>query len=219
MTFPRDATATVGALSLHYLDWGTRVCRRSFVFTASHRPRTAGTRWRPRSRARTTFAPSTSGVTATRRGHPTATIASRRKTATSRRFSRRVDAAPAVLVALSMGGLVALTLAARAPRARPRARRRRHRARGATRRRRQHPELRRRDRRARHFRGVRRARSRLQSAPFDREHPRAPAPQSEAAAERTVDLEVRPTAPQSCARRRGHGRSLAARSRRFVAPC
>ena len=220
MTSARDRTATIGDLSLHYLDWGTAgLPAAACASTASRRPRTVGTRSRRRWRARITSARSINAATATRRGPPTATIASRPRTTTSSASSRAIDAAPAVLVALSMGGLVALTLAARAPRARARARRRRHRPRGATRRRRQHPQLRRRHRRARHVRGFRDARPRLQSPPLARQHPRAPAPQPEAAAERTLDVEIR---SRRCAIRRASAKAWAtsgSRSRRSAVRC
>ena len=115
MTSPRDATATVGALSLHYLDWGTRglpplVCLHGITQTAHSWDEVAP------ALARTHHVRALD-----QRGHGDSTWApdGDYRIATQNRdveaFLQDVGAAPAVLVALSMGGLVALTLTARAP--------------------------------------------------------------------------------------------------------
>lgn len=115
MTSPRDHTTDVGGLSLHFLDWGTRglpplVCLHGITQTAHSWDEVAPTLAR------------THHVRALdQRGHGDSTWApdGDYRIATQSRdveaFLRTVGAAPAVLVALSMGGLVAMTLAARAP--------------------------------------------------------------------------------------------------------
>lgn len=115
MTTARDCSASIGALTLHYLDWGTAgrpplVCLHGITQTAHSWDEVAPTLAR------------THHVRALdQRGHGDSTWApdGDYRIATQNhdieQFLRAVDATPAVLVALSMGGLVALTLAARAP--------------------------------------------------------------------------------------------------------
>lgn len=115
MTAARDCTATIGALTLHYLDWGTAgrpplVCLHGITQTAHSWDEVAPTLAR------------THHVRALdQRGHGDSTWApdGDYRIATQNhdieQFLHAIDATPSVLVALSMGGLVALTLAARAP--------------------------------------------------------------------------------------------------------
>lgn len=115
MTSPQDRSATVGDLTLHYLDWGTAgrpalLCLHGITQTAHS--------WDEVAPALA----STHHVRALdQRGHGDSTWASDGdyRIATQNldveRFLGAIDAAPAILVALSMGGLVALTLAARRP--------------------------------------------------------------------------------------------------------
>jgi non-heme chloroperoxidase len=115
MTAPRDCTATVGPLTLHYLDWGTAgrpalVCLHGITQTAHSWDEVAPALARThhvraldqRGHGDSTWAPD-GDYRITTQNHDV------------ERFLQVIDAAPAVLVALSMGGLVALTLAARAP--------------------------------------------------------------------------------------------------------
>ena len=211
---PRDRTATVGDLSLHYLDWGTAglpplVCLHGITQTAHSwdevAPALARTHHVPRARS---TRPRRLDVGARRR------LSHRDAEPRRRGFLATIARTPAVLVALSMGGLRRRAGAdARGARAatRARARRRRHRPGGATRRRRQHPQLRRRDRRARQpSRTSSSARTRSIRAARSRTSANACATIS-AAAERTLDVEVRSSgAAQSGARRRGMGDSLGA---------
>jgi non-heme chloroperoxidase len=115
MTAPRDCTAAVGALTLHYLDWGTAglpplVCLHGITQTAHS--------WDEVAPA---FARTHHVRALDQRGHGDSTWApdGDYRIATQNhdveRFLHAIDATPSVLVALSMGGLVALTLAARAP--------------------------------------------------------------------------------------------------------
>ncbi len=115
MTAPRDGRATLGALTLHYLDWGTAgrpplVCLHGITQTAHSwdevAPALAGTHHvralDQRGHGDSTWAPDGDYRIAT-------------QTHDIEQFLHAIDATPSVLVALSMGGLVALTLAARAP--------------------------------------------------------------------------------------------------------
>jgi pimeloyl-ACP methyl ester carboxylesterase len=115
MTTPSDRVAQVGGLDLHYLDWGTAgrpplVCLHGITQTAHSWDDVAPTL------ARTYHVRALD-----QRGHGDSSWASDGdyRIATQSRdveaFVGTVVAAPAVLVALSMGGLVATTLAARAP--------------------------------------------------------------------------------------------------------
>ncbi len=115
MTTARDCSASIGALTLHYLDWGTDgrpplVCLHGITQTAHSWDEVAP------ALARTHHVRALD-----QRGHGDSTWApdGDYRIATQNhdieQFLRAVDATPAVLVALSMGGLVALTLAARAP--------------------------------------------------------------------------------------------------------
>ena len=115
MTSAEDRTATIGDLSLHYLDWGTAglpplVCLHGITQTAHSWDEVAP------ALARTHHVRALD-----QRGHGDSTWApdGDYRIATQNHdiedFLRAIDAAPAVLVALSMGGLVAMTLAARAP--------------------------------------------------------------------------------------------------------
>jgi pimeloyl-ACP methyl ester carboxylesterase len=115
MTSAADRTATIGELSLHYLDWGTAglpplVCLHGITQTAHSWDEVAPALARThhvraldqRGHGDSTWAPDGDYRIATQ-SHDV------------ENFLRVIDAAPAVLVALSMGGLVAMTLAARAP--------------------------------------------------------------------------------------------------------
>jgi non-heme chloroperoxidase len=115
MTAPRDRTAIVGPLTLHYLDWGTAgrpalVCLHGITQTAHSWDEVAPVLARThhvraldqRGHGDSTWAPDGDYGIATQNHDVEG-------------FLHAVDATPAVLVALSMGGLVALTLAARAP--------------------------------------------------------------------------------------------------------
>jgi pimeloyl-ACP methyl ester carboxylesterase len=115
MTSAEDRTATIGDLSLHYLDWGTAglpplVCLHGITQTAHSWDEVAPALARThhvraldqRGHGDSTWAPDGDYRIATQ-SHDV------------ENFLRTIDAAPAVLVALSMGGLVAMTLAARAP--------------------------------------------------------------------------------------------------------
>lgn len=115
MTAPRDGSTTLGALTLHYRDWGTAgrpplVCLHGITQTAHSwdevAPALAGTHHvralDQRGHGDSTWAPDGDYRIAT-------------QTHDIEQFLHAIDATPSVLVALSMGGLVALTLAARAP--------------------------------------------------------------------------------------------------------
>lgn len=115
MTTPHDGSATMGALTLHYLDWGTAgrpplVCLHGITQTAHSwdevAPALAGTHHvralDQRGHGDSTWAPDGDYRIAT-------------QTHDIEQFLHAIEATPSVLVALSMGGLVALTLAARAP--------------------------------------------------------------------------------------------------------
>jgi non-heme chloroperoxidase len=115
MITARDHTATIGNLSLHYLDWGTAgrpplLCLHGITQTAHSWDEVAPVLARThhvrvldqRGHGDSTWAPD-GDYRITTQNHDI------------ERFLRTIDAVPAVLVALSMGGLVALTLAARAP--------------------------------------------------------------------------------------------------------
>jgi len=115
MTAPRDGVAEVGALRLHYLDWGTvglppLLCLHGITQTAHSWDEVAP------ALARTHHLRALD-----QRGHGDSSWApdGDYRIATQSRdveeFVRTVTGAPAVLVALSMGGLNAMTLAARAP--------------------------------------------------------------------------------------------------------
>lgn len=115
MISAEDRTAMIGDLSLHYLDWGTTglpplVCLHGITQTAHSWDEVAP------ALARTHHVRALD-----QRGHGDSTWArdGDYRIATQNRdiedFLRTIDAAPAVLIALSMGGLVAMTLAARAP--------------------------------------------------------------------------------------------------------
>lgn len=115
MTTPRDCSATVGPLTMHYLDWGTAgrpplVCLHGITQTAHSWDEVAPT-----------LAETHHVRALDQRGHGDSTWApdgDYRITTQNHdveRFLQAIDATPSVLVALSMGGLVALTLAARAP--------------------------------------------------------------------------------------------------------
>lgn len=115
MTPPRDCTTTVGDLSLHSLDWGTAglpplLCLHGITQTAHSWDEVAP------ALARTHHVRALD-----QRGHGDSSWApdGDYRIATQNRdveaFLCTVGATPSVLVALSMGGLVALTLAARAP--------------------------------------------------------------------------------------------------------
>jgi pimeloyl-ACP methyl ester carboxylesterase len=112
---PRDAFAEVGALRLHYLDWGTAglpslLCLHGITQTAHSWDEVAP------------VLAATHHVRALdQRGHGDSTWAPdgdyRIETQSHdvESFLETIGAAPAILLALSMGGLNALTLAARAP--------------------------------------------------------------------------------------------------------
>jgi pimeloyl-ACP methyl ester carboxylesterase len=115
MTSPQDRTATVGDLALHYLDWGTTgrpslLCLHGITQTAHSWDEVAPALARnhhvraldQRGHGDSTWAPDGDYRIATQNGDV-------------ERFLGTIGAAPAILVALSMGGLVALTLAARRP--------------------------------------------------------------------------------------------------------
>jgi pimeloyl-ACP methyl ester carboxylesterase len=115
MTTAHDRTTTIGDYALHHLDWGTvglppLLCLHGITQTAHSWDEVAP------ALARTHHVRALD-----QRGHGDSTWASDGdyRIATQNRdverFLHTIDAAPAVLVALSMGGLVALTLAARAP--------------------------------------------------------------------------------------------------------
>lgn len=115
MTVPRDAFADVGELRLHYLDWGTAglpplVCLHGITQTAHSWDEVAS------ALARTHHVRALD-----QRGHgksswaPDGDYRIETQSRDVERFVPAVGAAPAVLVALSMGGLNAMTLAARAP--------------------------------------------------------------------------------------------------------
>ena len=115
MTAPSDRVAHVGGLDLHYLDWGTAgrpplVCLHGITQTAHSWDEVAP------ALARTHHVRALD-----QRGHGDSSWASDGdyRIATQNRdveaFVGSVVAAPTVLVALSMGGLVAMTLAARVP--------------------------------------------------------------------------------------------------------
>lgn len=115
MTSPQDRSATVGELTLHYLDWGTAghpplLCLHGITQTAHSWDEVAPALARThhvraldqRGHGDSTWAPDGDYRITTQNGDV-------------ERFLGAIDAAPAILVALSMGGLVALTLAARRP--------------------------------------------------------------------------------------------------------
>jgi pimeloyl-ACP methyl ester carboxylesterase len=115
MTTPTDRIAHVGGLDLHYLDWGTAgrpplVCLHGITQTAHSWDEVAP------ALARTHHVRALD-----QRGHGESSWApdGDYRIATQSRdveaFVGTVAAGPTVLVALSMGGLVAMTLAARAP--------------------------------------------------------------------------------------------------------
>lgn len=115
MSAPRDATAAVGGLRLHYLDWGTAglaplVCLHGITQTAHSWDEVAPALARHHH------------VRALdQRGHGDSTWAAdgdyaiETQSRDVEEFLRTVIGGPAILVALSMGGLNAMTLAARAP--------------------------------------------------------------------------------------------------------
>ena len=115
MTSPQDRSAAVGELTLHYLDWGTAgqpslLCLHGITQTAHSWDEVAPALARThhvraldqRGHGDSTWAPDGDYRLTTQNGD-------------IERFLGAIDAAPAILVALSMGGLVALTLAARRP--------------------------------------------------------------------------------------------------------
>jgi pimeloyl-ACP methyl ester carboxylesterase len=115
MTTPTDRIARIGGLDLHYLDWGTvgraaLVCLHGITQTAHSWDEVAP------ALARTHHVRALD-----QRGHGDSSWApdGDYRIATQNRdveaFVGTVVAAPAVLVALSMGGLVAMTLAVRVP--------------------------------------------------------------------------------------------------------
>jgi pimeloyl-ACP methyl ester carboxylesterase len=115
MTTARDAYADVRGLRLHYLDWGTAglaplVCLHGITQTAHSWDEVAP------ELARTHHVRALD-----QRGHgesswaPDADYRIETQAGDVEQFLSTVDAVPAVLVALSMGGLNAMTLAARAP--------------------------------------------------------------------------------------------------------
>ena len=115
MTTAHDRTTTIGDHAFHHLDWGTvglppLVCLHGITQTAHS--------WDEVAPA---FARTHHVRALDQRGHGDSTWAAdgdyrlATQSGDVERFLHAVDAAPAVLVALSMGGLVALTLAARAP--------------------------------------------------------------------------------------------------------
>jgi len=115
MKSARDRIATIGNFSFHYLDWGTAglpplLCLHGITQTAHS--------WDEVAPA---LAQTHHVRALDQRGHgdsPWAPDGDYRLTTQSHdveAFLRAIDAAPAVLIALSMGGLVALSLAARAP--------------------------------------------------------------------------------------------------------
>ena len=115
MSAPRDATATVGGLRLHYLDWGTAglaplVCLHGITQTAHSWDEVAPALARhhhvraldQRGHGDSTWAPDGDyGIETQSRD--------------VEEFLRTAIGGPAILVALSMGGLNAMTLAARTP--------------------------------------------------------------------------------------------------------
>jgi pimeloyl-ACP methyl ester carboxylesterase len=115
MSAPRDATATVGGLGLHYLDWGTAglaplVCLHGITQTAHSWDEVAPALARHHH------------VRALdQRGHGDSTWAAdgdygiETQSRDVEKFLRTAIGGPAILVALSMGGLNAMTLAARTP--------------------------------------------------------------------------------------------------------
>ena len=115
MPTPQDRTAAIGDLSLHYLDWGTAglpplVCLHGITQTAHS--------WDEVAPA---FARTHHVRALDQRGHGDSTWAPdgdyriSTQSGDIERFLAATHAVPAILVALSMGGLVALTLAARRP--------------------------------------------------------------------------------------------------------
>src|SRR3982751_315156 len=115
MPTPTDATVTIDQLTLHYLDWGTAgcpplLCLHGITQTAHSWDEVAPALARThhvraldqRGHGDSSWAPDADYRIATQNGDVEA-------------FLGTVVAAPAVLVALSMGGLVAMTLAARVP--------------------------------------------------------------------------------------------------------
>lgn len=115
MPVATDATVTIDDLSFHYLDWGTAgrpslVCLHGITQTAHSWDEVAPALARghhvraldQRGHGDTTWARDGDYRIATQ-SHDV------------ERFLAAIDAVPAILVALSMGGLVALTLAARRP--------------------------------------------------------------------------------------------------------
>jgi pimeloyl-ACP methyl ester carboxylesterase len=115
MTTPIDRVAQIRGLDLHYLDWGTTgrpplVCLHGITQTAHSWDEVAPALARThhvraldqRGHGDSSWAPDADYRIATQNGDVEA-------------FLGTVVAAPAVLVALSMGGLVAMTLAARVP--------------------------------------------------------------------------------------------------------
>lgn len=115
MPTPQDATAAIDALSLHYLDWGTigrppLVCLHGITQTAHSWDEVAPS-----------LARSHHVRALDQRGHGDSTWApdgDYRLSTQSRDVERFIETQsdrPAVIVALSMGGLVALTLTARRP--------------------------------------------------------------------------------------------------------
>jgi len=115
MSAPRDATAIVGGLRLHYLDWGTAglaplVCLHGITQTAHSWDEVAPALARHHH------------VRALdQRGHGDSTWAAdgdygiETQSRDVEEFLRTAIGGPAILVALSMGGLNAMTLAARTP--------------------------------------------------------------------------------------------------------
>jgi pimeloyl-ACP methyl ester carboxylesterase len=115
MTGPRDAVAEVGGLRLHYLDWGTvglppLLCLHGITQTAHSWDEVAP------ALARTHHVRALD-----QRGHGDSSWAAdgdyriETQSRDVEEFLRTAVGAPAVLVALSMGGLNAMTLAARTP--------------------------------------------------------------------------------------------------------
>lgn len=115
MTSARDATTTVGDLTLHYLDWGTPgrpslLCLHGITQTAHSWDDVAPALARThhvraldqRGHGDSTWAPDGDYRLGTQSQDVEGVLLA-------------IDAAPAIVVALSMGGLVALTLAARRP--------------------------------------------------------------------------------------------------------
>jgi len=115
MTASRDATVAIDGMSFHYLDWGTVGCQ---SLVCLHGITQTAHSWDE-------VAPALSRTHHVRaldqRGHgdsswaPDGDYRIATQNVDVERFLAATSAAPAILVALSMGGLVALTLAARRP--------------------------------------------------------------------------------------------------------